>query len=168
MGKSQSLDVFKYDGLGEQCPGPFAKYLEKCRIIPQYTMQGKPNMNGVAERRNRVLKDMEKPNIRHLHVWGCPTGARSYRPNERKLDPRTISCYFVRYSEHSRGFKFYDPTSNLFFETENAKFLENVEFERENNIKKVVFEEELVSLPNVAIDDVQTSIPDFIMEPIIE
>ena len=66
--KSQSLDVFKnfkvkvenqlskkikvvrsdrrgeyygrYDGFGEQCPGPFAKYLMECGIVPQYTMSG--------------------------------------------------------------------------------------------------------------------------------
>jgi len=75
--KSQSLDVFKsfkvevenqlnkriksvrsdrggeyygrYDGSGEQRPGPFAKYLEECGIVPQYTMLGSPSMNGVAE-----------------------------------------------------------------------------------------------------------------------
>ena len=28
------------DGSGEQCPGPFAKYLEECGIVPQYTMHG--------------------------------------------------------------------------------------------------------------------------------
>ncbi|TYK04878.1 Retrovirus-related Pol polyprotein from transposon TNT 1-94 [Cucumis melo var. makuwa] len=107
----------------------------------------------------------KKPNIRHLHVWGCPVEAR---PNERKLDPRTISCYFVGYFEHSQGFKFYNPTLKLFFEIENAKFLEGVEFEGEDDIKKVVFKEKLVSLPNVGIDDVQTPIPNFTMEPIIE
>jgi len=75
--KSQSLDVFKsfkaevklqlekkikvvksdrggeyygrYDGLGEPCPGPFALFLKECGIVPQYTMPGKPSMNGVAE-----------------------------------------------------------------------------------------------------------------------
>ena len=117
----------RYDGSGEQRPGPFAKYLSKCGIIPQYTMPGTPSQNGVAERRNRTLKDMvrsmishsslpnslwgealktavyilnsvpskavnktpyelwtgKKPNIRHLHVWGCPAEARPYRPNER-------------------------------------------------------------------------------------
>ena len=66
------------------------------------------------------------------------------------------------------GFKFYDPTLRSFFYTRNAKFLEDVEFEGEDNIKKVVFDDELVSFPNVAIDDVQTPIPDFTMEPIIE
>ncbi|RVW42870.1 Retrovirus-related Pol polyprotein from transposon TNT 1-94 [Vitis vinifera] len=86
--KSQSLDVFKtfkaevelqlnkriksfrsdrggeyygrYDGSSEQRPGPFAKYLEECGIVPQYTMPGSPSMNGVVERRNRTLKDMAR------------------------------------------------------------------------------------------------------------
>ncbi|KAL9263744.1 Retrovirus-related Pol polyprotein from transposon TNT 1-94-like protein [Drosera capensis] len=30
----------RYDGLGEQRRGPFAKFLEKCGIVPQYTMPG--------------------------------------------------------------------------------------------------------------------------------
>ena len=73
--KSQSLDMFKafkagvenqlnkiikavrydrggeyygrYDRFGEQCLGPFAKYLEECGIVPQYTMPGSPSMNGI-------------------------------------------------------------------------------------------------------------------------
>ena len=40
----------RYDGSGEQRLGPFAKFLEECGIVPQYTMPGTPNMNGVAER----------------------------------------------------------------------------------------------------------------------
>ncbi|KAJ9564656.1 hypothetical protein OSB04_000622 [Centaurea solstitialis] len=196
--KSQSLDVFKdfkaevelqlgkkikavrsdrggeyydrYDGSGEQRPGPFAFFLKECGIVPQYTMPGSPRMNGVAERRNRTLKDMvrsmishtslpeplwgealktavyilnrvpskavaktpyelwtgKKPSLNHLHVWGCPAEARAYNPHERKLDSRTISCYFVGYPERSRGFKFYNPTTKSFFESGNARFLEDV------------------------------------------
>ncbi|KAL5562820.1 hypothetical protein UlMin_032567 [Ulmus minor] len=100
--KSQSLDVFKtfkaevelqlnkriksvrsdrageyygrYDISGEQRPGPFAKYLDECGIVPQYTMPGSPSMNGVAERRNRTLKDMVRSMISHStlpeKLWG--------------------------------------------------------------------------------------------------
>ena len=91
--KSQSLDVFKaykaevenqlnrkikavrsdrggeyygrYDGSGEQRPGPFARYLEECGIVPQYTMPGTPSQNSVAERQNRTLKDMVRSTISH-------------------------------------------------------------------------------------------------------
>ncbi|RVW38473.1 Retrovirus-related Pol polyprotein from transposon TNT 1-94 [Vitis vinifera] len=159
--KSQSLDVFKnfkaevenqlskkikavrsdrggeyygrYDRSGEQRPGPFAKYLMECGIVPQYTMPGTPSQNGVAER--------------HLHVWGCPAEARPYKPNEKKLDSRTVSCYFVGYSERSRGFKFYDPSTRSFFETGNAKFIEDVELSGREPLRKVVFEEEFVNIP---------------------
>lgn len=193
--KSQALDVFKsfkaevelqlgkkikavksdrggeyygrYDGSGEQRPGPFALFLEECGIVPQYTMPGKPSMNGVAERRNRTLKDMvrsmishsslpeslwgealktavyilnrvpskavnktpyeiwtgKRPSIKHLHIWGCPAEARPYRPHERKLDSRTISCYFVGYAERSRGYKFYNPASRSILKREMRDFL---------------------------------------------
>ncbi|KAL6331379.1 hypothetical protein AAG906_011316 [Vitis piasezkii] len=84
----------------------------------------------------------KKPSIRHLHVWGCPAEARPYKPNEKKLDSRTVSCYFVGYSERSRGFKFYDPSSRSFFETGNAKFIEDVELSGREPLRKVVFEEE--------------------------
>ena len=40
----------RYDGSGEQRPGPFAKFLEQCGIVPQYTMPSTPTMNGVVER----------------------------------------------------------------------------------------------------------------------
>jgi transposase InsO family protein len=49
----------RYDGSGEQRPGPFARYLEECGIVPQYTMPGSPTMNGVSERRNRTLKEYD-------------------------------------------------------------------------------------------------------------
>ena len=64
----------RYDGSGEQCPGPFAKFLEECSIAPQYTMPGTQSMNGVAERRNKTLKDMVRSMISHstlpTSLWG--------------------------------------------------------------------------------------------------
>ncbi|KAL6335107.1 hypothetical protein AAG906_026487 [Vitis piasezkii] len=49
----------RYDGSGEQCPRPFTKYLMECGIVLQYTMSRTPSQNGVVERQNRTLKDME-------------------------------------------------------------------------------------------------------------
>ncbi|RDX81817.1 hypothetical protein CR513_37462, partial [Mucuna pruriens] len=76
---------------------------------------------------------------------GCPVEARPYRPHERKLDSRTVSCYFVGYVERSRGYKFYDLTSRSFFEMGNARILKEVEFEKEENIKSVIFKDESVN-----------------------
>ena len=76
-----------------------------------------------------------------MHIWGCPAEARPYRPHERKLDSRIVSCYFVGYAERSRGYKFYGPPLRSIFEMGNERFLEEVEFGKEENIRKVVFEE---------------------------
>ena len=178
----------KYDGSGEQRLGPFAKFLEECGIVPQYTMPGSPSMNGVAGRRNRTLKDMvrsvishsnlpislwgealktatyilnrvptkataktpyelwidKKPSLKHLHIWGCPTEARPYRTHEKKLDSRTVSCYFIGYSERSRGYKFCDPTTKSIFEMGNARFFEDVKFDGGDKDSDFAFEEEYI------------------------
>ena len=61
-----------------------------------------------------------------MRVWGCPTEIRVYNPHERKLDPRTISGYFIGYAERSKGYRFYCPSySTRIVELRNAKFLEN-------------------------------------------
>ena len=122
-----------------QAPSPFAKFLQEHGIVSQHTMSGSPDLNGVAERRNRTLVDMVqsmlsnsnlpkflwtdalktivyilnrvptkavpktpfelwknwKPSLRHMHVWGCPSEVRIYNPNEKKLDPRTLSGLFL-------------------------------------------------------------------------
>jgi transposase InsO family protein len=56
-----------------QCPGPFAKLLEKYDICAQYTMLGTPQQNGVAERRNRTLMDMVRSMLSNstlpLSLW---------------------------------------------------------------------------------------------------
>ena len=40
----------------------------------------------------------KKSSLKHLYIWGCPVEARPYRHNEKKLDSRTVSCYFIGYS----------------------------------------------------------------------
>ncbi|RVW79242.1 Retrovirus-related Pol polyprotein from transposon TNT 1-94 [Vitis vinifera] len=111
-----------------QSLGPFAKFLQEHGIVAQYTMSGSPDQNGVAERRNRTLLDMVrswKPSLRHIRVWGCSSEVRIYNPQEKKLDPRTISGYFIGYAEKSKGYRFYCPSySTRIVESRNAKFLE--------------------------------------------
>jgi hypothetical protein len=61
-----------------------------------------------------------------MRVWGCPSEVSIYNPQEKKLDPRTISGYFIGYAERSKGYRFYCPShSTRTVESRNAKFLEN-------------------------------------------
>ena len=64
--------------------------------------------------------------MQHIRIWGCPSEIRVYNPQEKKLDPRTISGYFIGYAERSKGYRFYCPSHNTrFVESRNAKFLED-------------------------------------------
>ena len=110
----------------------------------------------------------KRRSLNHLHIWECPAEAWPHRPNEKKLDSRTISCYFIGYSKRSKGYKFYDPTTKAIFETRNARFFEDVEFVEGEKIKDFVFEEEHVEIPLIVFDNdqVQDSIPNIVQEAI--
>ena len=63
----------RYTEVGQH-KGPFATYLEQNGIVAQYTTPGTPQQNGVAERRNRTLKDMIRSMFSHsnlpIFLWG--------------------------------------------------------------------------------------------------
>ena len=62
----------------------------------------------------------------------------------------------------SRYFKFYDSTSKSFFDTSNAKFLEEVELEGKDKVRDIIFKEEFIFRSTIAIDDDQELIPDIV------
>ena len=78
------------------------------------------------------------------------------------MDSRTVSCYFIGYSERSRGYKLYDPTTKSIFETRNARFFEDIESDGEDKDRDFVFEEEYVDIPTAVIDIDQAPIPDIV------
>ena len=65
-----------YGNHGEtrQFMGPFAKYLQDCGIVAQYTMLDMLEQNGVAERRSRTLMDMVRSMMSRSNLpkslWG--------------------------------------------------------------------------------------------------
>ena len=57
-----------------------------------------------------------------MRVWGCLSEVKVYNPQERKLDPMTISGYFVGYAEKSKRYIFYCPShTTMFVKSRNAK-----------------------------------------------
>ncbi|PHT84733.1 BEL1-like homeodomain protein 2 [Capsicum annuum] len=89
-----------------------------------------------------------KPSLRHLHIWGCPTKVRVYNPQEKKLDSRTISGFFIGYPEKSKGYRFYCPNrSTRIVETGNARFIENGEVSGSEEPRNVKIKEVRVKIP---------------------
>jgi hypothetical protein len=82
-----------------------------------------------------------KPSLQHMSVWGCPSEVRIYNPQENKLDPRTISEYFIGYAERSKGDRFYCPSHiTRIVESRNAKFLENDLISESDQTRNIVSE----------------------------
>ncbi|KAM1632105.1 hypothetical protein ACFX2K_020035 [Malus domestica] len=113
----------------------------------------------------------KKPSVFHLKVWGCKAEARAYNPLEKKLDPRTISCFFIGYPERSKGYRFYCPNhTTRIIETGRAKFIEesvgdleveSFSFEEEkelNNEQGPVVQEDVVVNSTMAASDESPSL----------
>ena len=84
-----------------------------------------------------------KPSLRHMRVCGCPSEVGIYNPQEKKLDPRTISGYFIGYAERSKGYRIYFPShSTRIVESRNAKFLENDLISGSDQTRNIVFEKD--------------------------
>ncbi|CAJ2671288.1 unnamed protein product [Trifolium pratense] len=95
-----------------------------------------------------------KPSLRHMRVWGCPSEVRIYNPQEKKLDPRTISGYFIGYAERSKGYRFYCPShTTRIVESRNAKFLEDHLTSGSDHIRNIVsVQDHIDSQPSVSGD----------------
>ncbi|CAL2240845.1 unnamed protein product [Prunus armeniaca] len=112
-----------------------------------------------------------KPSLSHLKVWGSKAEAKFYNPSEKKLDSKTVTCYFVGYPDRTKGYKFYCPNhTTRFMETQRAIFIEeeieegtddNFDFdeilEDEGFTGKEVLTKETTALPFTDSSDKQIS-----------
>ena len=92
--------------------------------------------------------------MRHIHVWGCSSEVRVYNSQENKLDPRTISAYFIGYVEKSKGYRFYYPSHNTsIVKLINAKFLENDLISGSDRFQDIVSEKDHIDVqPSTSSD----------------
>ncbi len=97
---------------------------------------------------------MERLETKFASVWGCQSEVRIYNPQEKKLDPRTISGYFIGYAERSNSYRFYCPYhSTRMVQSRNAKFLENDLISGSDQTRNIVFEKDhLESQPSTSSD----------------
>ncbi|KAD2804767.1 hypothetical protein E3N88_38144 [Mikania micrantha] len=83
-----------------------------------------------------------KPNLNYLKVWGCPAEAKMYNPQSKKLDMKTVSCFFIGYPERSKGYRFYFPShTTRIVETRHAEFLEMTDLSGSVDGRRIDFQE---------------------------
>ncbi|RVW24532.1 Retrovirus-related Pol polyprotein from transposon TNT 1-94 [Vitis vinifera] len=126
---------------------------------PQYTMPGTPSQNGVAKRRNQTLKNMVRSMINHYSLpeslWGEAIKTAIYILNRVPSKAIAKTSYELWTGKKPR---YLVASSKSFFETGNAKFIEDVEFGGSIGLKRFVFEEEYVIIPIVATENVQMDV----------
>src|SRR5664279_3988629 len=70
----KKIKFLRSDRGGEYLSQEFDSHLKSCGIVPQLTMPGTPQRNGVSKRRNRTLLDMVRSMMSradlHLSFWG--------------------------------------------------------------------------------------------------
>ena len=70
----KTIKFLRSDRGGEYLSHEFSDHLKSCGIVPQLTLLGTPQWNGVSERRNRTLLDMVRSMMSQtdlpLYFWG--------------------------------------------------------------------------------------------------
>nr|GEV86718.1 hypothetical protein [Tanacetum cinerariifolium] len=129
--KSDNFEVFKrYQNEVENQLG------KKIKLTPPRT----PQLNGVAERRNRTMFDMGKrPSLGHIKIWGCEVFVR--REAQYKLEVRSEKCLFISYPEKSFGYLFYKPKDNVLFVARRGVFLKREMTSKKDSGSKIDLEE---------------------------
>ncbi|GKC07190.1 retrotransposon protein, putative, ty1-copia subclass [Tanacetum coccineum] len=149
--KSDTYEVFKrYQNEVENHLG------RKIKLTPPRT----PQLNGVAERRNRTLLDM-----------GCKVYVR--REAQDKLEATSEKFLFIGYPTESFGYLFYKPKDNVVFVARRGVFLEREMISKEDSGSKIDLEEiqeyvdkELIVNTDTQLEVVTPVKPDDISLPI--
>ena len=68
--------------------------------------------------------------------------AQPYIPYEKKLDLKTVSCLFV-----DKYFRFYYPSTKNIIETDNVKFIKDIQNSESQLYKNFTSEEEQIIIP---------------------
>eukprot|EP00253_Pinus_taeda_P013787 PITA_13787 len=76
---------------------------------------------------NRVPEEAwsgRKQGVTHMRVFGCVAYAHIPDPLRRKLDSKGEKCLFIGYSEESKAYRLYIPSTKKFFISRDVQFIE--------------------------------------------
>ncbi|GJR52181.1 retrotransposon protein, putative, ty1-copia subclass [Tanacetum coccineum] len=107
----KTIKALRSDRGGEYISQKFKDYLKACGIVQQLTPPYTPQHNGVSERGNRTLLDME---CEALVKWDTL----------EKLQQRSFKCIFIGYPKEIMGYYFYFPLENKIVVARYAEFFE--------------------------------------------
>ncbi|KAG9444534.1 hypothetical protein H6P81_015874 [Aristolochia fimbriata] len=121
---------------GEYCSDLFNSYCIENGIVHYLSIPRTPQQNGVSERRNGTFLEMVRSMMSGtnlpLSLWSEALKTAAYllnsvpRDDRSKIEPKTLECFFVGYPLYSKGFRLYDKSNGVIFESRNVTFLESI------------------------------------------
>ncbi|GJR91795.1 pol polyprotein [Tanacetum coccineum] len=144
----RKIKVVRSDRGGEYV-SPFAELCAKHGIRHEFTAPYSPQQNGIAERKNRTLKEMVNAMLissgLSQDMWGEAILTATYLLNKippkvvvptlkaQKIGPKSVDCIFIGYAKNSSAYRFIvhdsinpDIQKNAVTESRNAFFFENI------------------------------------------
>ncbi|GJX20384.1 retrovirus-related pol polyprotein from transposon TNT 1-94 [Tanacetum coccineum] len=144
----KKIKVVRSDRGGEYV-SPFAELCAKHGIRHEFTAPYSPQQNGIAERKNRTLKEMVTAMLissgMSQDMWGKAILTATYllnkippkvdvpTPKAQKIGPKYVDCIFIGYAKNSSAYRFIvhdlknsDIQKNTLMESRNASFFENI------------------------------------------
>eukprot|EP00253_Pinus_taeda_P022296 PITA_22296 len=98
---------------------------------------------------NRVLEEAwsgRRQGVTHMKVFGCVAYAHIPDQLRRKLDRKGEKCLFIGYSEESKAYRLYMPSTKKFFVSRDVQFIEEEAWdgsiEKTVNVKNCLFHDE--------------------------
>ena len=76
---------------------------------------------------NRVLEEAWsgiKQGVSHMRLFGCVAYAHIPDQLRKKLESKRKKCIFIGYSEESKAYRLYNPSTNKFVISRDVQFIE--------------------------------------------
>jgi hypothetical protein len=84
----------------------------------------------------KTLEDMwtgTKPSLKHIRTFGCDAYVHIPSEIRQQLDSKSKKCKLLGYSENTKGYRRYDPTSNKIIISRDVIFNEETPLPKSNN-----------------------------------
>ncbi|KAJ9539459.1 LOW QUALITY PROTEIN: hypothetical protein OSB04_032192 [Centaurea solstitialis] len=117
----KKIKILRFDRGGEYESHEFAEFCSSHGIVHQTTAPYTPQQNGVAEQKNRTLKNMinsmlitfraphslwgEITDFQKDEVWGCLAKVQVPLPKRTKLGPKTIDCIYLGPAKNNAAYR---------------------------------------------------------------
>ncbi|KAK0589362.1 hypothetical protein LWI29_013222 [Acer saccharum] len=123
------IKTLRSDQGGEYTAGAFQEFLKQQGIRHQFTPAYTPQLNGVAERKNRTILNMVRSMLKDKNMpksfWAEAVLCAVPEARRTKLEDKGEKCILVGYGDRTMGYRLYNPITKKVIFSRDVIFEEN-------------------------------------------